>query len=157
MDILVFAIESEQFAFELSVVRKVISMVKVTHQPHSKDHMMGVINFHGDVIPVINCRALLGLKQKEIELTDQLIICTISNRLIAFWVDRVKEIAQLSREKLSQLQESKSKEDAWRWIVNDLHQVTLLFNLSKLLDAPESLNHRPERQVADNNQPLTCP
>lgn len=133
MDILIFVIDLQQFALELSVVRKVISMVKVTHQPHAEEHVMGVINFHGEVIPVINCRALLGLKAKEIELSDQLIICSISNHLIAFWVDRVKEITQIPSEELSLMQESKNKENAWRWIVNDVHQVTLLFNLSKLL------------------------
>ncbi|CRX39293.1 chemotaxis protein CheW [Estrella lausannensis] len=135
MDILVFVIDSQQFALELAAVRKVISMVKVTHQPHPKNHMMGIINFHGEVVPVFNCRSLLGLRQKEIELTDQLIICVIADQLSAFWVDRVEEIAQIPNQELSSLQESKSKEDAWRWIVNDLHQVTLLFNLSKLLES----------------------
>ncbi len=87
-DVIIYSIENQRFAIDVHKVERVIWVVEITPAPHSADHILGLINMQGDVIPVINPRRLLDLPDKEVELTDQLIIC----RFGALWIDAISEI-----------------------------------------------------------------
>ena len=76
--LVVFSIEKQQFALRLSVVKKIIRAVEIIPLPNSPEIILGTINIHGKLTPVISVRKRLGLKEKEINLNDHLIIASIS-------------------------------------------------------------------------------
>lgn len=135
MEALTFLIDKKQFAIDLSIVERVIRIIEVTLQPNAGEHVEGIINLHGHVVPVINFRTLIGLEKKEIDLGDQLIICTVFGQKVALWIDKVKQITTPSKEELSHAIDSLSKDDAVEWVIKEGKEVALFYNVGKLLKA----------------------
>ena len=65
------------------------------------DFVMGTINYHGDFLPVVNLRKIFLLPQRDLELSDQLILATTQKSKVALWVDAVNEIAELTDDEIT--------------------------------------------------------
>ncbi|WP_068467388.1 chemotaxis protein CheW [Candidatus Protochlamydia phocaeensis] len=133
MHALIFLIDKQQFAFDLAWIERVIRIVEITPKPHAPSSLLGMINLQGQIIPVFNLRALMGLPQKDIDLNDQLIICQVENRKIALWIDAVKQVISYSHDQLSPANEIFPNEEARNWIIKNEDQITLLYDLHQLL------------------------
>jgi purine-binding chemotaxis protein CheW len=92
--LVVFLLNEQRYALYLTVVERVISAVEITLLPKAPDIILGVINFQGKVIPVINIRRRFGITEREIELTDQFIIADTSKRTVALVVDDVSGVIE---------------------------------------------------------------
>jgi len=102
---LVFAINNQRYAMPVSIVETVVRIVEIMPIPGAKDFIKGVINFHGDVIAVIDLRHKFNLLDRQIELTDQLIIIHDSNRKFAVMVDGVIEVIECDKKNVSVIKE----------------------------------------------------
>ena len=96
----IFQLTNQQFALPLTVVEQVIQVVEMSPWPKMPEYIHGIINLHGEVIPVINIHFLFGLPTKKIELSDQLIIATTSSRKLAVLVDSSHEVIELEDDKV---------------------------------------------------------
>ena len=54
--LVVFTVDDQHYALDLVSVERVVRAVEITHLPQAPDTVMGVINFEGKVIPVVNTR-----------------------------------------------------------------------------------------------------
>jgi purine-binding chemotaxis protein CheW len=98
--LIVFALDRQRYALPLQVVDRVVRMVAVTSLPRAPDIVLGVINLQGRVIPVINMRRRFSLPEKEIALTDQLVIAHTSRRPVALVADAVQDVISSSAQTL---------------------------------------------------------
>ncbi|MBQ5402874.1 MAG: purine-binding chemotaxis protein CheW [Bacteroidales bacterium] len=57
-----FYLNGELYAFKVSDVIEVIELQKVTLIPKTPPHILGVINFRGEILPLIDVRKICGLK-----------------------------------------------------------------------------------------------
>ncbi|MCG8702076.1 MAG: chemotaxis protein CheW [Bacteroidales bacterium] len=62
---LVFALGNEPFGIDVQHVIEVIPNQKCTEIPNAPDYIMGVINFRGDLLPVINTYSRLNITQTQ--------------------------------------------------------------------------------------------
>jgi purine-binding chemotaxis protein CheW len=129
MDILIFSVCDQNFGFELSYVKRVIRAVKVTTLPNAARHLLGIINLQGNIIPVINFRNVLGFEEREIEITDQFIICNIAETTVAFWVDKTEKVTSCPQEQLTS-----STDSQLQHVIKNENGVVLIYNLKSLLD-----------------------
>jgi len=95
-----FALDSQRYALYLSAVERVVRAVEITSLPKAPDIVAGVINVQGRIIPVVDIRKRFGLPQREIALSDQLIIARTSKRPVAMIVDAVQGVIKYSEEML---------------------------------------------------------
>lgn len=98
MSYLVFSIDNQEFGVSIDHVIRVIWSVFVTPVNETSDSLLGMVNVENEVIPVIDIRNVLGLNQKELDLTDQFIICEFPTSKAVLWVDRVLEIDNVETE-----------------------------------------------------------
>lgn len=98
--LVVFRLDEQLFALPLSTVERVVRIVEVTPLPKSPDYILGVINFHGEIIPVVNVRRIFNLPEREVELTDKLIIAQTSFRTVSLWIDSVNEVIEIDDEEV---------------------------------------------------------
>ncbi|HEY8084445.1 MAG TPA: chemotaxis protein CheW [Methylophilaceae bacterium] len=91
---IVFSLMSQRYALDLSKVEKAVRIVEVSPLPQAPEIVLGIINFHGLIVPVINMRRRFGLPEREIELSDQLIIARTSRRMVGLVVDEVIAAAE---------------------------------------------------------------
>ena len=92
-------LNEQKYALDLSIVERSIRIVDITPMPQASPFMLGVINMGGQVIPVLNPRAMLGLPDKEIGLNDHLLIALVSRFKVAMLVDEVMGVLDFDRQK----------------------------------------------------------
>lgn len=92
----IFTLDEQRFALHLSSVERVFRMVEITPLPKAPEIVLGVINLHGRIIPVVNIRRRFRFPEREEDLSDQLIIAHTSRRMVAMMVDSVSDIIERS-------------------------------------------------------------
>ncbi|MDP2364835.1 MAG: chemotaxis protein CheW [Ignavibacteria bacterium] len=98
--IVLFSLDEPRYALYLSVVERVVRAVEITPLPKAPEIVPGVINFHGEIITVIDMRRRFNLSAREIKLEDQLIVARTSKRLVALVVDSVIGIRELNHNQI---------------------------------------------------------
>jgi len=98
--LIVFSIDEQRYALPLSIVERVVRAVEITLLPKAPDMVMGVVNVQGQVIPVLNVRKRFGLREREIDLNDQMVIAYTSKRMIAFIVDSVSSVIEIPEQQI---------------------------------------------------------
>ena len=102
---LVFELQEELFAINVSKVLSILQMQKVTTVPESPDYMMGVINLRGDVIPIIDSHVKFNLDPITVTMKTNILVLEIG-RLnnkplkLGFMVDNVNEVIQITEKKI---------------------------------------------------------
>lgn len=91
-----FKLDSEEYGVEVLKVREIIRMVNITHMPNSPQHVEGIINLRGKVIPIISMRKRFGLMEAENSNQTRVIIMGHGDELIGFIVDSVSEVIRVS-------------------------------------------------------------
>ena len=85
--------ERELFGINVFKVREVLVMPKITALANAHQHLMGVANIRGQIIPVINLPAVVGCTPK---LGHTILMVTEFGRTVqAFAVEDVREIVRL--------------------------------------------------------------
>ncbi len=100
VQLVVFTLDNQRFALLLSTVERAIRIIEIVHLPKAPDIVMGVINLHGMIIPVVNIRNRFRLPQREINLNDQLIISNTKKRHLAILVNSVLGVFEFPEKKI---------------------------------------------------------
>ena len=88
--VVVFFVEGYRYGIPLEMVERVAPVVEVTPVPDAPDSVMGIINVRGKVLPVINLRKKLHMTERQVKLSDQLLICRVGSRTLAVLVDSIE-------------------------------------------------------------------
>ena len=62
---LAFTLAQQEFGIDILKVREIVGMMSIRSIPRSPDHVRGVINLRGKVIPVIDLRRRFGLEDSD--------------------------------------------------------------------------------------------
>lgn len=87
--LLSFILGHQRYALRLDAVERAVRIVEITPLPQAPDIVLGVVNLHGQIVPVVDTRKRFGLPARRLTLDDHLIIARTPNRLLALLVDRV--------------------------------------------------------------------
>jgi len=98
LQLVTFSLDQQLFALPLKEVARVIWIVEITPLANPPPAILGVIQISHNTIPVINTRKVMGLPIKELELSDQLLICNRDQGSIALLVDRTEKVLTISKD-----------------------------------------------------------
>jgi purine-binding chemotaxis protein CheW len=135
--IVLFSLDEPRYALYLSVDERVIRAVEITPLPKAPDIIIGVINFHGEIIPVINIRMRFRLPSREITLEDQFIIARISKRHLAITVDSVEGVYELEDHQVVDTEEAFPFTDYLSGIAKIETNIVLINDLENFLSLDE--------------------
>ncbi|MBC2713878.1 MAG: chemotaxis protein CheW [Desulfobacteraceae bacterium] len=99
---IIFALDDQRYALSVISVKTIIRSVQLTYLTEAPDLLLGLLNLGGTFIPVINIREQFGLPQKDIRISDRIIIADVSKYTIAFIADAVEDVVELEQEPLDQ-------------------------------------------------------
>jgi purine-binding chemotaxis protein CheW len=91
-EILIFEIDGRRYGLPAAQIRELVRVVTIVSLPRSRAFIEGIVNLRGQVVPVIDLRAQLGLSPREAVPSDHLIIAQASDRSVAIRVDRALEL-----------------------------------------------------------------
>ncbi len=98
--LVLFTLDEQRYALYLSAVTRVVHTVEITSLPKASEIVRGMVNVQGQVIPVVDIRKRFRLPEREMELSDQLIIASTSRRPVALVVDVVDGVIEHLNQKM---------------------------------------------------------
>jgi purine-binding chemotaxis protein CheW len=84
-----FLLDSHRYALGLANVETVVRAVAITPLPKAPAIVLGLINARGRIVPVVSLRTRFRLPDREISLSDQIILARTARRGVALLVDSV--------------------------------------------------------------------
>lgn len=133
----VFTLGDQRYGLVLSAVDSVVRAVDITPLPQAPDIVLGVVNVRGRVIPVINLRRRFRLPEREMVLTDQLVVAHTTRRPVALVADAVRDVLEYSEGSLVEAQSILADAEYIEGIVKLDDGLILIHNLDTFLSLEE--------------------
>ena len=95
---LVFTLDPLRCGMPLGSVDRISRIVEIAPLPQAPEIVLGVVNVHGEIIPVINIRKRFGVPERELALSSHLIIARTTRRPVALAVDAALGLVEASME-----------------------------------------------------------
>jgi purine-binding chemotaxis protein CheW len=132
-----FTLDEGHYALDLSAVERIIQTVEITLLPEAPDIVLGVINIHGKIIPVVNIRRRFHLPEKDIEPTNRLIIAHTLKRTVALVVDVVLGVIETPEDRVVKADTVLPGMDYVQGVVKMEDGMILIHDLNKFLSLEE--------------------
>lgn len=94
--LVVFDIEGQRYALPLNDVERVLPMVAVSPLPKAPAIALGVINLHGQIIPVVDIRRRFNLPPRDYGLAAHLVVARTIRRTLTLPVDEVLGVKEVT-------------------------------------------------------------
>lgn len=93
-NVLVFALGDEPHALELRWLREIFTLVALTPVPTAPPALLGVVNFKGAIVPVLDLRVLLAVAApaRPLQPGDALLLVDVDGTRVALAVDRIDAV-----------------------------------------------------------------
>ena len=101
---LVLRMGKQEYGVDIKNIMSIIDKdMHITRVPKTVHYVKGVINLRGDIIPVINLRARLGLQEIEDTADTRIVIIKFDELVIGFIVDQISEVVRLKDERIEKV------------------------------------------------------
>ena len=101
---LTFYIGDETYGFEILKVQEIIGMQEISKVPRTPEHVKGVFNLRGKVIPVVDLRLKFDMEEQERTRHTCIIIVNVHNEgkevIMGIIVDQVSEVAEIAADEI---------------------------------------------------------
>ncbi len=95
-----FTLDEQRYALPLPALERIVRSVEITPLPKAPEIILGVINVHGNIIPVVNMRRRFKVREKELDIRDQMIIAGTKRRRVAFPFDAAIGVLEYPEERI---------------------------------------------------------
>ena len=93
-----FRVDGQRFALPLAVVERVLRAVEVTPLPNAPSIVLGAIDLHGRILPVLNVRRRFGLPDRDLRPEHALLVAHTGQRAVVLTIDEAEGVVQASEE-----------------------------------------------------------
>lgn len=97
-----FWLGQEEFSIGINYVKEIIRVGAITRIPEAPEHVRGVTNLRGRIIPVVELRTRLGMPTTPNTRESRIIVVEAYQRTIGLLVDRVAQIIKTGESTLSE-------------------------------------------------------
>jgi len=99
---LTFRLDQEWYALPVRQLVEVLTPPKITRVPSVPDHILGVMNFRGEVLSAVDLKKFLGLPQSEPK-TDQAVVVVEEGEVrTGLLVDEIGDLIGFTSKELSE-------------------------------------------------------
>ncbi|MDP4174791.1 MAG: chemotaxis protein CheW [Bacteroidota bacterium] len=128
-----FKLDDRTYALHLDNVERIIHAVEITPLPKAPEIVLGIINLHGEVIPVVNIRKRFSLPEKRLSIHDQIIVVNVQGRKMAFIADSAPGYKEIPTGKIVQDKKIWNGIEYIDGVVELSGDLVLINNLNKFL------------------------
>jgi purine-binding chemotaxis protein CheW len=93
--LITFEINDQYFGIDIMAIREIRAWSPTTALPRVAEHVQGVVNLRGTVLPVMDLRARLGWGKTEPSVRHVIIVVRIQDQLQGLIVDAVNDIVAI--------------------------------------------------------------
>jgi len=96
----VFKVAGAEYAIPASEVVQMESFNGATPVPGAPEHVAGLVQVRGRVVPVVDARARFGMPPAERTLDSRVVVGQVGTRTVGLLVDSAREVVKLAPEQL---------------------------------------------------------
>jgi purine-binding chemotaxis protein CheW len=137
---IIFKLNNQDYGIDISLVNAIEPAVQTVRIPNAPDHIKGIINLRGEIIPVFSLRSKFGISEATEANDDRKIIVTNINGMpIALEVDVVSEIQNIDKMNISRVPEIIKSYDTMyiQSIAKVDKNIVIILNTEKLMSDEE--------------------
>jgi purine-binding chemotaxis protein CheW len=135
----IFTLESKQFALPLEAVQRVVNAAAVTTLPKAPEIVAGLVNYRGNILPVIDISRRFHLPEKKIEPQHYFVIVHSAGKGYALVADKVEGLIAESSENITPPTAIMAGMEFLAGIMKLENGLMLIPDLDKLLTHEETL------------------
>lgn len=92
----IFRLAKGEFGIDIMQVKEIGPYEEAVSLPNTPDFIVGVINYRGNVIPIINLKKRLSLGNLDITKDTRIIVINLGDKEIGFIVDEASQTIRLN-------------------------------------------------------------
>ena len=100
LQLVVFELESEEYAFEINKLKEIIPIPQITVVPNAQECVKGIFNLRGKLILAINLKSILNLHSTNTSNQKHVVIAEKDSNLFGLMVDEVKDVIIVKNEQI---------------------------------------------------------
>ncbi|HWI64786.1 MAG TPA: chemotaxis protein CheW [Symbiobacteriaceae bacterium] len=137
--LVVFQLGSELYGADISVVREVSPLQRVTRVPRTPKYIEGVTNLRGRVIPVVDLRRRLGLPVSAATKSTRIAVAELEGGQVGMIVDAVLEVLRVPQSSIEPPSQLLSKVDSEyvQGVAKVDNRLIILLDLARVLQREE--------------------
>jgi len=99
LQIVCFKIGSEEYGIDILQVQEIQKVPKILQIPFSKEHILGVIDLRGKVIPVVDLGKKFGIIA-DLSKSSRIVVVDIGGKKIGLAIDSVSNVIKIDTDKI---------------------------------------------------------
>ncbi|WP_097025913.1 chemotaxis protein CheW [Clostridium peptidivorans] len=100
LKILIFSVGSNYYATDIMEIERILGYEEPTKLPDSPEFLKGVMNYEGNILPVISLNKKFGIESKEKSADTKIIVAKQDNYKTGIIVDLVLEVKDVKKENI---------------------------------------------------------
>jgi len=134
-----FCLGEEEYGVDIMTVQEIILYGCITQVPEVPEHVLGVINLRGNVIPILNLRRRFGMPDQAPEDATRIVVMNLNGRTVGVVVDGVNEVLRLGEDEVSPTPQSLSGagKDYITGLARRGERLLILLDMARLLGSGE--------------------
>lgn len=92
---LTFTLKEEEFGIEILRVQEIKGISHITPIPNMPEHIKGVMNLRGAVVPIIDLRSKFSMPETPYNRFTVIIVVTIGDKITGLVVDAVSDVLNI--------------------------------------------------------------
>ncbi|MEA2043163.1 MAG: chemotaxis protein CheW [Bacteroidota bacterium] len=140
---LIFDLKNEFFAIEVKNLTEAVEMQEITPVPETSEYIKGIINYRGDILPVIDMNLKFNLKENS-TIEDSVILVLnfmLNDKQVKLGaiVDSVTDVLEVDFKDITSLPEigTKYNKSYVKGVIKHKGEFVILPNLEKIFAADE--------------------
>lgn len=132
---LTFELDGQVYGVPLARVREIVRVQKTTPVPGMPEHVLGVMNLRGTIVPVVDVRRRLGMVPRPPDERTCVVVCAFRYEGIGLIVDTVCDVVAIEPEAIVEARpaEADAEDELLRGLVHLDDGVKLLIWLDRML------------------------
>lgn len=136
---LTFALGQEEYGVEILKVQEIKGYTPATPIPNTPAHIKGVMNLRGTIIPVVDLRSKLALKETEYNQFTVIIVVMVGSKVVGLIVDAVSDVLNIPKQDIQAPPDFGSSVDVH--FINGMakagEKIVMLLDIDKVLNEEE--------------------
>ena len=129
----IFTLDEQSLALDVVTVETIVEVVEISPVPGAPRGVRGVINMRGAVVPVYDLRVRFGKPEREVRITDYLVIANTKRRKVALIVDAAVGVVKVDQAQVVVATEILPEFDAIEGVMKLDGDIVLIHDLDRFL------------------------
>jgi len=134
--VLIFRLADEWFGLEVDDIQEIVEAPELNYVPRAPGAIIGAINFHGNIVPVLDLGKYLGLADSAYG--ERAVVLPIGQKALALGVSAVHRIVPLDPDMMLPCQQEEQKKLHIRMLYNHDGKMINMLDIPSLLSSLET-------------------